>query len=38
LIKQCRDLGLKSEFVVTLWGAEKNVVEALGRTDRDSWQ
>ena len=30
LIKQCRDLGLKSEFVVTLWGAEKNVVEALG--------
>jgi branched-chain amino acid transport system substrate-binding protein len=30
LIKQCHKLGLKSQFVVTLWGADKNVVEALG--------
>ncbi|MBI5248701.1 MAG: ABC transporter substrate-binding protein [Desulfomonile tiedjei] len=30
LIKQCRDLGLKSELLVTLWGAQKSVVEALG--------
>jgi branched-chain amino acid transport system substrate-binding protein len=30
LVKQCRDLGLKSEYVFTLWGADKNVVEALG--------
>lgn len=30
LIKQCRDLGLKSNYVFTLWGADKNVVEALG--------
>jgi branched-chain amino acid transport system substrate-binding protein len=30
LIKQCRDLGLKSQFVLMLWGAQKNVVEALG--------
>ncbi len=30
VIKQCHDLGLKSEFVVTLWGATESVVEALG--------
>ncbi|MFZ5867330.1 MAG: ABC transporter substrate-binding protein [Thermodesulfobacteriota bacterium] len=30
LIKQCRDLGLKSTYVLTLWSADKNVVEALG--------
>ena len=30
LIKQCRDLGLKSQFVLTLWGADKSAVEALG--------
>lgn len=30
LIKQCHDLGLKSQIVTTLWGAQKNVVELLG--------
>jgi len=30
LIKQCHERGAKSEFVVTLWGAEKSSVEALG--------
>jgi branched-chain amino acid transport system substrate-binding protein len=30
LIKQCRDLGLKSKFVLAIWGAEKSVVDALG--------
>lgn len=30
LIKQCRDLGLNSELVTTLWDAEKSVVERLG--------
>jgi len=30
LIKQCHDLGLKSEFVTTIWGATKDCVEALG--------
>ncbi|MBI4963895.1 MAG: ABC transporter substrate-binding protein [Desulfomonile tiedjei] len=30
LMKQCRDLGLKSEFVLTVWGADKSVVDALG--------
>jgi branched-chain amino acid transport system substrate-binding protein len=30
LIKQCRDLGLNSKYLLTLWGADKNVVEALG--------
>jgi branched-chain amino acid transport system substrate-binding protein len=30
LIKQCHELGLKSQIVVTLWGAEKSVIEALG--------
>ncbi len=30
LIKQCHDLGLKSKIIVTLWGAVKSVVEALG--------
>ncbi len=30
LIKQSRDLGLKSQFVNTIWGADKRVVEALG--------
>ena len=30
LIKQCHELGLKSEFLVTLWGATQSVVQALG--------
>ena len=30
LIKQSHDLGLKSEFILTLWGANKSVVEELG--------
>lgn len=30
LIKQCNDLGLKSQMVVTLWGAMESVIEALG--------
>ncbi len=30
LIKQCHDLGLKSQIIVTLWGANKSVVDALG--------
>jgi branched-chain amino acid transport system substrate-binding protein len=30
LIKQCNDLGLKSQLVVTLWGAMESVIEALG--------
>ncbi|MGB6063605.1 MAG: ABC transporter substrate-binding protein [Desulfomonilaceae bacterium] len=30
LIKQCHDAGLGSKFVVMIWGADKNVVEALG--------
>jgi branched-chain amino acid transport system substrate-binding protein len=30
LIKQARELGLKSEFVLALWGADKSVVDALG--------
>ena len=30
VIKQCHDMGLKSQIVVTLWGAMKSVVEALG--------
>ncbi len=30
LLKQSHDLGLKSEFVLTLWGANKSVVEELG--------
>jgi len=30
MIKQAHDLGLKSQFVLTLWGANKSVVEELG--------
>ena len=30
LIKQCHDAGLNSKFIVMIWGADKNVVEALG--------
>jgi branched-chain amino acid transport system substrate-binding protein len=30
LLKQSHDLGLKSEFILTLWGANKSVVEELG--------
>jgi branched-chain amino acid transport system substrate-binding protein len=30
LIKQCNDLELKSQMVVTLWGAMESVIEALG--------
>jgi branched-chain amino acid transport system substrate-binding protein len=30
LIKQARDLGLKSQFVLAIWGADKSVVDALG--------
>lgn len=30
LIKQCHDLGLKSQFVTTVWAADKRAVEALG--------
>lgn len=30
LIKQCHDLGLKSQIIVTSWGAMKSVVDALG--------
>ena len=30
LIRQCHNLGLKSQIIVTLWGAMKSVVEALG--------
>jgi branched-chain amino acid transport system substrate-binding protein len=30
LVKQCHALGLKSEMIFTLWGAAKEVVEAIG--------
>ena len=30
LIKQCNSLGLKSQIVVSLWGAMESVIEALG--------
>ena len=30
LLKQSHDLGLKSQFILTLWGANKSVVEELG--------
>jgi branched-chain amino acid transport system substrate-binding protein len=30
LLKQSHDLGLKSQFILTLWGANRSVVEQLG--------
>ena len=31
LIKQCHELGLKARIVTTLWGAQRSVVELIGK-------